>query len=131
MLPVAMTVTMVEASTFLLWPSTRIDTVSCVSIWHRKALCRVCSQLSMQMIEAWKETIGPNVPVKIQEIINKGVMAPDLHAALMAVADAPGRQVVSTDRLGRWLRKVDGRIVSGRAIRQAGVEHGYPRWSLV
>jgi hypothetical protein len=54
-------------------------------------------------------------------------MAPELHTALMAVADAPGRQVVSTDRLGRWLRKIDGRIVSGRAIRQAGVVDGYPR----
>jgi len=83
------------------------------------------------VIEAWKETIGLNVPVKISDIVNKAVMAPDLHAALMAVADAPGRQAISTDRLGRWLRKVEGRIVSGRAIRQAGVEHGYPRWSLV
>jgi putative DNA primase/helicase len=83
------------------------------------------------VIEAWKQTIGPNVPVKIQDIVNKGVMAPDLQAALMAVADAPGRQTVSTDRLGRWLRKVEGRIVSGRAIRQVGVVDGYPRWSLV
>ena len=83
------------------------------------------------VIEAWKETIGPNAPVRIQDIINKALMAPELQTALMAVADAPGRQAVSTDRLGRWLRKVDGRVVSGRAIRQAGVEHGYPRWSLV
>jgi hypothetical protein len=69
--------------------------------------------------------------VKIQDIINKGVMAPDLHAALMVVAEARGRQVVSTERLGRWLRKVDGRIVSGMAIRQAGLEHGYQMWTLV
>jgi hypothetical protein len=83
------------------------------------------------VIEAWKETIGPNAPVKIADIINKGLMVPELQTALMAVAEARGRQVVSPDRLGRWLRKVNGRIVSGRAIRQAGVEHGYPMWSLV
>jgi hypothetical protein len=46
-------------------------------------------QLSAVM-EAWKETIGPNAPVKIQDIVNKGLMAPDLQTALLAVADAPG-----------------------------------------
>jgi hypothetical protein len=83
------------------------------------------------VIEAWKETIGPNAPVRIQDIINKALMAPELQTALLAVADAPGRQAVSTERLGRWLRKVDGRIISGRAIRQAGVVDGYQKWSLM
>jgi hypothetical protein len=83
------------------------------------------------VVEAWDETIGLNTPVKIQDIINKGLMAPELQTALLAVAEAQGRQVVSPDRLGRWLRKVDGRIVLGRAIRQAGAVHGYQRWSLV
>jgi putative DNA primase/helicase len=82
------------------------------------------------VMEAWKGTIGLNTPVRMQDIINKGLMAPDLQAALMAVAEAPGRQVVSTERLGKWLRKVDGRIVSGMAIRQVGAVDGYPRWSL-
>jgi hypothetical protein len=82
------------------------------------------------VMEAWTDTIGPNAPVKIQEIINKGVMAPDLQTALLAVAEARTRQVVSTERLGRWLRKVNGRIVSGKAIRQVGTTDGYPRWSL-
>jgi hypothetical protein len=36
------------------------------------------------VIEAWDETIGVNVPVKIQDIINRGVMAPDLQIALLA-----------------------------------------------
>jgi hypothetical protein len=82
------------------------------------------------VIEAWNETIGTNAPVKIQDIINKGLMAPELQIALMAVAEARGRQIVSPGRLGRWLRKVDGRIISGRAIRHAGMVNGYPRWSL-
>jgi putative DNA primase/helicase len=82
------------------------------------------------VMACWKEHIGPNAPLNIQGIINKALVAPDLHNALMAVAEAPGRQVISPDRLGRWLRKVDGRTVSGGAIGQAGVTRGYPNWVL-
>jgi putative DNA primase/helicase len=78
----------------------------------------------------WKEHIGLNAPMNIQGIINKALVAPDLHNALMTVAEARSRQVISTERLGRWLRKVDGRIVSGNALRQAGTVHGYQTWVL-
>jgi hypothetical protein len=50
----------------------------------------------------WKECIGLNAPLKIQDIINKALVASDLHNALMAVAEARNRQVISPDRLGRW-----------------------------
>jgi hypothetical protein len=69
-------------------------------------------------------------PLNIQGIINKALVAPDLHNALMAVAEARSRQVISPDRLGRWLRKVDGRIVSGKALRQAGTVHGCQNCAL-
>jgi hypothetical protein len=82
------------------------------------------------VMACWKEHIGRNTPMNIQGIINKALVAPDLHNALMAVAEARSRQVISTERLGRWLRKVDGRIVSGNAIRQAGVVDGYQSWVL-
>jgi putative DNA primase/helicase len=82
------------------------------------------------VMACWKESIGLNASVNIQGIINKALVAPDLHTALMAVAEARGRQVISPDRLGRWLRKVDGRIVSGNALRQAGTVHGYQNWVL-
>jgi hypothetical protein len=82
------------------------------------------------VIACWKDSIGLNVPLNIQGIINKALLAPDLHNALMAVAEARSRQVISPDRLGRWLRKVDGRIVSGNAIRQAGMVDGYQNWVL-
>jgi hypothetical protein len=82
------------------------------------------------VIEAWREIIGPNTPVRVQDIINKAVMAPELHNALMAVAEAWGRQVISPERLGRWLCKVNGRIVSGGAIKKAGMVHGYHTWPL-
>jgi hypothetical protein len=83
------------------------------------------------VMACWKESIGFNAPLSIQGIINKALVAPDLHNALTAVAEARGRSVISPDRLGRWLSKVDGRIVSGSALRQAGVVHGYQNWVLV
>jgi hypothetical protein len=82
------------------------------------------------VMACWQEHIGANAPVNIQGIINKALIAPDLHNALMTVAEARGRAVVSPDRLGKWLRKVDGRIIAGKAIRQAGVVDGYQNWSL-
>jgi putative DNA primase/helicase len=60
------------------------------------------------VMACWKEHIGLNAPMNIQGIINKALVAPDLHNALMAVAEARNRQVISPDRLGRWLRKVTG-----------------------
>jgi putative DNA primase/helicase len=82
------------------------------------------------VMACWRDSIGANAPMNIQGIINKALVAPDLRNALMAVAEARNRQVISPDRLGKWLRKVDGRIVSGNALRQAGVVHGYPNWVL-
>jgi putative DNA primase/helicase len=82
------------------------------------------------VMACWKEHIGLNAPMNIQSIINKALVAPDLHNALMAVAEARNRQIISPDRLGKWLRKVDGRIVPGNALRQAGVVHGYQNWAL-
>ena len=82
------------------------------------------------VMACWKEHIGLNAPVNIQGIIDKALGAPDLHNALMAVAEARSRPVISSDRLGRWLRKVNGRIVSGNALRQAGMVHGYQNWVL-
>jgi putative DNA primase/helicase len=82
------------------------------------------------VMACWKEHIGLNAPLNIQGIINKALAAPDLQNALLVVAEARGRSVISSDRFGRWLRKVEGRIVSGNAIRQAGVVHGYQHWVL-
>jgi putative DNA primase/helicase len=82
------------------------------------------------VMACWKECIGLNAPVNIQGIINKALVAPDLQNALLAVAEARGRSVISSERLGMWLCKVNGRIVSGNALRKAGVVHGYPNWVL-
>jgi hypothetical protein len=82
------------------------------------------------VMAAWEKDIGAVTQVKVQSIINKAVLAPDLHNALMAVAEARGRSVISPERLGRWLRKVEGRIVGGKALRQAGMVDGYQNWAL-
>jgi hypothetical protein len=82
------------------------------------------------VMAAWESDIGAGTQVRVMEIINKALLAPDLQNALMAVAEAKGRPVISPDRLGRWLRKVEGRIVGGKALRQTGMVDGYPNWAL-
>jgi hypothetical protein len=67
---------------------------------------------------AWKECIGPRGQLKVRDIINKGLTAPELHNALLAVAGATGRLEVSSERLGRWLNSIRGRIVDGMSIRK-------------
>ena len=38
--------------------------------------------------------------------------------------------VVVADRLGRWLRKVQGQIVNGLVLMPAGSHAGYQRWQV-
>jgi hypothetical protein len=38
---------------------------------------------------------------------------------------------VSSDRLGRWLRKNEGKIHDNLKLARAGILRGYPLWTLV
>jgi hypothetical protein len=53
-----------------------------------------------------------------------------IAAALVAVAGSRTGLLVSNDRLGRWLKKVQGKIVNGLCLLQAGNVRGYPLWRL-
>ena len=54
----------------------------------------------------------------------------DFQAALCAVAGSQSGIVVVADRLGRWLRKVQGQIVNGLVLVPAGSHAGYQRWQV-
>jgi hypothetical protein len=82
----------------------------------------------------WKDRIGIGQPYTVQQVINAAINAPDFHAALLGVAASGhggGGSTVSNDRLGRWLRKVDGQIVYGLTLSQTGMRDGYPVWCLI
>ena len=66
----------------------------------------------------------------IQQAINYAITANDFHVALLNVAQGKTGNMVSNDRLGRWLRSVEGRVIEGLAFKRVGISFGYPMWSL-
>jgi hypothetical protein len=50
---------------------------------------------------------------------------------LLAVAAGRTGGAVDNARLGRWLKKVEGRIVDKWSLVQDGKAFGYPRWKLI
>jgi hypothetical protein len=83
------------------------------------------------VVAQWKEYIGVSVEKTVQEVINRAVNANDFHVALLNVAASRNSNVVSNDRLGRWLRKVEGKVVKGLVLKCVDRVRGYPIWSLV
>ena len=78
----------------------------------------------------WEESIGLGTELKIQQIIDRASMAPNLYVALMSVAGAKAKIMISPERLGWWLSKNRNRIISNRVFRRRK-EHGYPIWRLM
>jgi hypothetical protein len=78
----------------------------------------------------WKENFGVGTPWTVQDILTRSFNVTELHTAL-AVAAGGATGTVTNQRLGKWLKKVEGQIVGGLALRQAGAAHGgYPLWCL-
>lgn len=85
----------------------------------------------LTVLVQWQEAIGINVVHTMREVINIAVATPDFHNALLAVAAARGGSIVSNERLGRWLKAIEGKIVNGLSIVRTGDAHGgYPLWKL-
>jgi hypothetical protein len=78
----------------------------------------------------WREHIGLQTEVTVPQIVNRSLNAHDLHIALTNVAGARTGPTVSNDRLGRWLKKNEGRIIGGLVIKRTRILDGYPMWSL-
>jgi hypothetical protein len=66
----------------------------------------------------------------MREILAAAVNCPDFHNALLTVAAARSGNVVSNDRLGRWLKANEGKIVNGLSLTRDGIANGYPLWRL-
>ena len=78
----------------------------------------------------WKENLGLNRIHTVQDVINHAVNVPSFYTALMNVAASKTGGVVSNERLGRWLKRVQGKIVHGLRLSQESNTGGYPRWML-
>jgi hypothetical protein len=78
----------------------------------------------------WKEHLGVHSAYTVQAVIERAVNFPTFYTALMNVAASRAGGTVSNDRLGRWLKRVQGKIVNGLKLVQEGNAHGYPLWML-
>jgi hypothetical protein len=90
---------------------------------HRGELVTVITQ--------WKEHLILDEQYTVQDVIERAINIPSFYNALSAVALARTGGMVSNARLGRWLKKVQRKIVNDLMLLQDGNAHGYPQWKLV
>ena len=82
------------------------------------------------VVTQWNEHLGHEQAYTVQDVIKLAALEADFQTALVAVAGNRTGLLVSNDRLGRWLKKVQGKIVNGLCLLQAGNVRGYPFWRL-
>jgi hypothetical protein len=78
----------------------------------------------------WKEHLRVNAAHTVQQVIERAINTPTFYTALLNVAASKTGGVVSNERLGRWLKRVEGKIINGLRLIRTGVQHGYQTWSL-
>jgi hypothetical protein len=66
----------------------------------------------------------------VQEVIERAIQASTFYTALMNVATSHNGRSVSNVLLGRWLKRIEGKIANGLALVQDGNRSGYPLWKL-
>jgi putative DNA primase/helicase len=89
------------------------------------------ARLALSIVLAqWKEHLGHGA-YTVQEVINRAVNVADFHLALTNVVHTRRNETVGNQQLGRWLKKIEGRIVDGLMLNQTGIREGYPLWSLI
>src|SRR5262249_42628335 len=87
------------------------------------------------VIEAWSRHVGEQtmsargvIDMALRVDPDGGIEFKDLHDALMVVA-AHGREI-DPKRLGKWLRHVADRVVTGRRFVACGTYQGTQRWKV-
>jgi hypothetical protein len=111
----------------LLWLG-RADPCETMIVVHSKDPKR---EALLTVVMQWKANLGLDQAYTIQDIIERAINISDFHSALVAVAGTRSGGSVSNERLGRWLRQMEGKIVNGHMMLQDGSRDGYPLWKLV
>ncbi len=78
----------------------------------------------------WEGELGMSSAHTVQQVVGRAVNVPSFYTALLNVAANKTGGTVSNDRLGRWLKRVEGKIVNGLRLMQDGNARGYPLWRL-
>ena len=87
--------------------------------------------LLIAVIMQWKEHLSVDAHYTVQEVIERAINVSSFYTALMNVAGARTGGTVSNERLGRWLKRVQNKIVNNLTILQHGTAHGYTLWKLI
>jgi putative DNA primase/helicase len=82
------------------------------------------------VISQWREHLGTSSSFTVQEVIGRAVNIVEFHTALRAVGGSKSGQLVDNARLGRWLKRIQGRICDGAALHRERILDGYPYWQL-
>jgi putative DNA primase/helicase len=99
------------------------------------------------ILAQWKEVLGVAASYSIQQVIDAATRRatgqlgiagqpailpdPDFYHALAAVAAAEKGGGLSNQRLGQWLTKNNGKIVSKLKLVRTGMRHGATLWQVV
>jgi hypothetical protein len=83
------------------------------------------------VVTQWRQILGTTKAFTAQEVIALAMNVQDFYAALTAVAPAPRGGIISAIALGRYLKRVQGKIVSGYAVLEAGIHNGYRKYQVV
>jgi hypothetical protein len=83
------------------------------------------------VVMQWKDHLGIDKPHTVANVIERAINIRDFWNALLAVAESrSGGGVISNERLGRWLRKIEGKFAGGLRLLQDGSLKGYTLWRL-
>jgi hypothetical protein len=83
------------------------------------------------VLAEWEGALGAAVSYTVRQVIERAINVPTFYTALMNVAVSRTGGTVSNERLGWWLKRVEGKIINGRNLVQSGMDHGNRLWRLV
>ena len=84
------------------------------------------------MIVIWRDHLNIGSEFHAQQLVERSLFNQELRDALLAVAQAQNSSgVISTKRLGRWLKRVDGKICQGLCIKRSRILAGHTMWRLI
>jgi hypothetical protein len=83
------------------------------------------------VLAEWEGVLRADASYTVRHVIERAINVPTFYTALMNVAPSKTGGTVSNERLGWWLKRIEGKIVNGRKLVQSGMDHGNRLWRLI
>jgi hypothetical protein len=82
------------------------------------------------VLAEWEQVLGLGAAYTVRQVIERAINTPTFYTALMNVAPSKTGATVSSERLGWWLKRVQGKIMNKVKLVQDGMDHGNRLWRL-